>query len=76
MSGRSGAVADALRGILDQLAEKIYNPAAGRQEVFFDRDWHSLIDLYSYGHDIETAWLVDLQPLACAGHPGYHGQYL
>ncbi len=59
VSGRSGAVADALRGILDQLAEKIYNPAAGRQEVFFDRDWHSLIDLYSYGHDIETAWLVD-----------------
>ena len=30
-----------------------------RQEVFFDKDYNSLIDLYSYGHDIETAWLLD-----------------
>ncbi|MDO4340076.1 MAG: AGE family epimerase/isomerase [Eubacteriales bacterium] len=48
-----------LRAMLDIFAEKIYNPALGRQEVFFDRTWNSLIDLYSYGHDIETAWLVD-----------------
>ena len=27
--------------------------------MFFDRTWHTLINLYSYGHDIETAWLVD-----------------
>lgn len=27
--------------------------------MFFDRTWNTLIDLYSYGHDIETAWLVD-----------------
>ena len=30
-----------------------------RQEVFFDHEYHSLIDLHSYGHDIETAWLID-----------------
>lgn len=52
-------VADNLRFMLDLIAEKVYNPEIGRQEVFFDRTWHSLIDLYSYGHDIETAWLVD-----------------
>ncbi|MGN0294722.1 MAG: AGE family epimerase/isomerase [Lachnospiraceae bacterium] len=52
-------VADNLRFMLDLIADKVYNPEIGRQEVFFDRTWHSLIDLYSYGHDIETAWLVD-----------------
>lgn len=52
-------VAENLRFMLDIIADKVYNPEAGRQEVFFDRTWHTLIDLYSYGHDIETAWLVD-----------------
>lgn len=50
---------DRLRFMLDTMKDKIYNPELGRQEVFFDREWNSLIDLYSYGHDIETAWLVD-----------------
>lgn len=48
-----------LRYILDLFSHRIYNPAAGRQEVFFDCKWNSLIDLYSYGHDIETSWLID-----------------
>jgi len=52
-------VADNLRFMLDIMADKVYNEKEGRQEVFFDRTWHTLIDLYSYGHDIETAWLVD-----------------
>ena len=53
------SVAEKLRFMLDIMANKIYNPKLGRQEVFFDRTWNPLIDLYSYGHDIETAWLVD-----------------
>lgn len=52
-------VAEKLMFMLDIMAEKIYDPGLGRQKVFFDKGWHSLIDLYSYGHDIETAWLVD-----------------
>ena len=56
---KASEVADDLRFMLGLIAEKVYNPALGRQEVFFDRTWNSLIDLYSYGHDIETAWLVD-----------------
>lgn len=48
-----------LRWMMDLIADKIYNPALHRQEVFFDNDMNSLIDLHSYGHDIETAWLVD-----------------
>ena len=55
----SGDVADRLRFMLDLIADKVYNKEIGRQEVFFDRTWNTLIDLYSYGHDIETAWLTD-----------------
>lgn len=52
-------VANKLKWILDIMADKIYNPDLQRQEVFFDLNYHSLIDLHSYGHDIETAWLID-----------------
>lgn len=45
--------------MMDLIADKIYHPELHRQEVFFDDKWNSIIDLHSYGHDIETAWLVD-----------------
>lgn len=47
-----------LRWILDTIADKVYNPKLHRQEVFFDRQMRSILDLHSYGHDIETAWLL------------------
>lgn len=53
------AVAAAMREMLDIYERRIYDPAARRQKVFFDRDYNSLIDLQSYGHDIESSWLVD-----------------
>lgn len=52
-------VAKRIRFMLDTVADRVYNGKLGRQEVFFDLEWNSLIDLYSYGHDIETAWLID-----------------
>ena len=48
-----------LEWILDTFADKIYNPQLHRQEVFFDRNYRSILDLHSYGHDIETSWLID-----------------
>lgn len=48
-----------MEGILELIENKIYNRDKKRQEVFFDRGMNSLIDLYSYGHDIEAAWLID-----------------
>ena len=56
---KASEVGGKIKFMLDLIADRIYNPELGRQEVFFDRTWNSLIDLYSYGHDIETAWLVD-----------------
>ena len=58
VSGES-EVAERLKWILDTFADKVYNPALKRQEVFFDKNMNSIIDLHSYGHDIETAWLID-----------------
>ena len=48
-----------LHWILDEFADRVYNPKLHRQEVFFDAKMNTLIDLHSYGHDIETAWLID-----------------
>ena len=50
---------DRLKEMLMIFRDKMYNPAKHRQEVFFDRDYKPLIDLISYGHDIETVWLLD-----------------
>ena len=52
-------IGNKLRRMLDIFVEKMYNPELRRQEVFFDLEYNTLIDLHSYGHDIETAWLID-----------------
>ena len=52
-------VKERLEWIMDTFADKVYNPELHRQEVFFDAEMNSIIDLHSYGHDIETAWLID-----------------
>lgn len=52
-------LAERMKEMLSIFKDRMYNPEKHRQEVFFDRDYRSLIDLISYGHDIETAWLID-----------------
>ncbi|MBP1755334.1 MAG: N-acyl-D-glucosamine 2-epimerase [Firmicutes bacterium] len=56
---KNAMVADKMRWMLTIFADQIYNPAKRRLEVFFDWDMNSLLDLNSYGHDIEASWLVD-----------------
>ena len=43
---------------LKQCLNKIYDPEKRRLEVFFDTDFHPLLDMQSYGHDIEASWLI------------------
>ncbi len=52
-------VGKAMERILGIYIEKIYSPELRRQLVFFDSQYRSIIDLYSYGHDIESSWLMD-----------------
>lgn len=58
-AGKDPEVRERLLWIMNTWAEKIYNPERRRQEVFFDLSYHTLIDLHSFGHDIETSWLAD-----------------
>lgn len=41
--------------------------------VFFDQNWKSILDLKSFGHDIEASWLID-EALKVLGNedPRYH----
>ncbi len=56
---KSKEVEEALRFTIKLLTEDMYNPEKRRLEVFFDSQMHSLLDLHSYGHDIEASWLID-----------------
>jgi len=52
-------VRDSLLEVMDILYEKVWDPQKKQLAVFFDKAYHSLIDLWSCGHDIEAAWLID-----------------
>lgn len=52
-------VGQAMRRCLSIYADHIYSPEQKHNLVFFDAHYNSIIDLYSYGHDIESSWLVD-----------------
>jgi len=56
---KSSEIAEKLKWMLEIFEQKIYNPEKKRLEVFFDLEYNSLIDLCSYGHDIEASWLID-----------------
>ena len=47
----------AVRG-LEILRKRIYNPEKHRLEVFMDEEYRPLLDMQSYGHDIEAGWLL------------------
>lgn len=44
---------------VDEFYNSVYCPERHRLEVFFDSDMNSILDLHSYGHDIEATWLLD-----------------
>ncbi|MEK3789832.1 AGE family epimerase/isomerase [Paenibacillus sp. FSL K6-1230] len=53
------AVRQALEQLLTVMHERIYDPEERRLGVFFDKQWNPLLDLTSFGHDIEASWLID-----------------
>lgn len=52
-------VKERLTWTVREFLDNVYRPELHRLEVFFDKDMNSLIDLHSYGHDIEASWLVN-----------------
>ena len=54
----SDEVKEVLKVILKRFKDIVYNPKRKICEVFFDEAYNTLIDLESYGHDIESSWLI------------------
>ena len=47
-----------LRAVLEILLDRFVDRQTGHLILFCDEDWHSLSKDVSYGHDIETSWLL------------------
>ena len=47
-----------LRNLIDVFTEKIINNQTFNLNMFFDEEWHDKTDLVSYGHNIESSWLI------------------
>lgn len=47
-----------LHNLIEVFTEKIYSPVNGHLQLFFNEDWQSKYNIYSYGHDIEGSWLI------------------
>ncbi|MBQ8556657.1 MAG: AGE family epimerase/isomerase [Clostridia bacterium] len=43
---------------LQRFLKVMYNEPGRRLEVFYDKEYRSLLDMQSYGHDIEASWLM------------------
>lgn len=63
----------ALERLLGILYERVYDKNTKFLGVFFNKRWESIIDLRSFGHDIEASWLIDeaLKVLSLEHHPQY-----
>ncbi len=55
---RDSTLRQRLAKVIDLLTTKLYNPQTHHLILFCDSDWKNLDDIDSYGHDIETSWLL------------------
>lgn len=47
-----------LRGLINVFTDKIVNSQTFNLKMFFDEEWTDKTDLVSYGHNIESSWLI------------------
>jgi mannobiose 2-epimerase len=57
-----------LRNLVELFLYKIWDGDSGHLKLFFDDDWVCRSETYSYGHDIEAAWLL-LEAASELGEP-------
>lgn len=51
-------IGEAVENLLSLFWNKIINQTAHRQNLFFDENWNVKSNTISFGHDIESAWLL------------------
>jgi len=47
-----------LHNLLENFTDKIVNSQTYNLNMFFDEEWNDKTDLVSYGHNIESSWLI------------------
>ena len=47
-----------LRNLIEVFVDKIVNDKTFNLKMFFDEEWNDKTDLVSYGHNIESSWLI------------------
>ena len=47
-----------LHSLIDVFTDKIVNSQTFNLNMFFDEEWNDKTDLVSYGHNIESSWLI------------------
>lgn len=52
-------VKTALENLVTIFTQRIYKEDSAFLKVFYTRDYEEIIDMQSYGHDIEASWLID-----------------
>jgi mannobiose 2-epimerase len=55
---RDSGLAAAQNDLLEVTMDRIVDGSTGHFNLFFDKQWHSLNDHVSFGHDIEGSWLL------------------
>lgn len=61
-------LAQRLEELIDVFDHIIFEPDTGFYYSFFDEQWNPKSNLYSFGHDIETSWLLS-DAVALVGTP-------
>lgn len=56
---KNDQVKKALLRLLNIFYKKIYDEDSKFLKVFFDKNWDEMMNLKSFGHDIEASWLLD-----------------
>lgn len=56
---RDAIVGERLKDLIYTFYNKIYDKEEKYLKIFFDNKWNTIIDVKSYGHDIEASWLID-----------------
>lgn len=57
-TGPNEKVWEALKSLIVLFLEKFIDPETAHLRLFFDKNWNLKSDKISFGHDIETAWLL------------------
>jgi len=47
-----------IKALLNNFRENIMDPKKGHLNLYFSREWESMADIQSFGHDIEASWLM------------------